>query len=335
MLTSCSCSTTSVVPVFIQFDASCEYLELVPGEVRKEIQMTSFVLIGTDATFEQIKELNENECVIRTFRPTELSKVLNQLQNDFDSDRDDSFREIKLKRGLERRDVVDKEDLKDLLDQEHPEQTLPTGIISPYQLYVTPDSQAVLDLADQLDGVQEIYDEALSWVWVSEEYLNGVPEKWYLPEEFLTDTPNLATNPSPGDIASDCSEQANTLASVLIADGWSEDDVRVVLGLVDFQGQIGGHAWVEINENGQWFALEATAGAYYDEDTNILTSATQIPYKYFRFATFPVEEVWYYYNNVYFWDEENLVGNAPQQFRMPSQSWLQQDLENFHGKHGN
>lgn len=332
LVTTISSGCAEKVPVFIQFHDNCDYYELVPGDVRREIQMTEFVLIGSDATMDQIKELNEHVCVIRTFRPAELSKVIHQLQGDFDSDRDSYFEEMKLKRGLEKQDVIDREDLKDLLEGENPEANWPGGIISSYQLYVTPDASAVQNLADQLDGVQEIYDEALSWVWVSEEYLNGVPEKWYYPEGFLTLTPDLANNPSPGDMASDCSEQANTLASLLIADGWSEDNVRVVLGMVDFQGQSGGHAWVEINENGQWFALEATAGAYYEESTNTLTPATSVPYKYFRYATYPVEEVWYYYNNEYFWDEENSVGNAPPEFRMPSQSWLQQDLQNFHSK---
>ena len=41
----------------------------------------------------------------------------------------------------------------------------------------------------------------------------------------------------------------------------------------------------------------ATAGAYYDEVTNTLTEAEYLPYNYFQYAEFPVEEVWYYYNN--------------------------------------
>jgi hypothetical protein len=324
----------TLLPVFIQFDSSCEYENLIPGDVRKEIEMESFVLIGTDATKNTIISLREESCVIRTFRPQDLKSVIEDLQNDFDTDRDSQFEELKMKRGLEEHDVLSKEELRELLEDKHPEQTLPGGIISPYQLYVTPEADAVVSLADQLDGIQEIYNEALSWIWISEEYLNGVAEKWYYPEEFLTDTPSLANNPSPGDIASDCSEQANTLVSLLIADGWDPEDVRVVLGLVDFQGTSGGHAWVEINENGQWFALEATSGAYYDESTNTLVDATHIPYKYFKYATYPVEEVWYYYNNIYFWDETIEAGNAPVSWRQDSAPAWQEELENFQGQQG-
>lgn len=322
------------VPVFIQFDSSCEYENLVLGDVRKEIEMESFVLIGTDATKNDIISLKEENCVIRTFRPSELKNVIEDLQNDFNADRDSQFEELKMKRGLEKQDVLSKEELRELLENKHPEQTWPGGVISPYQLYVTPEADAVVDLAAQLDGIQEIYNEALSWIWVSEEYLNGVAEHWYYPEEFLTDTPNLENNPSLGDIASDCSEQANTLVSLLVADGWGTGDVRVVLGLVDFQGTTGGHAWAEVYENGQWFALEATSGAYYDENSNTLVRATHMPYRYFKYATYPVEEIWYYYNNEYFWDETTGTGNAPVSWRQDSAPAWQEELENFQGQQG-
>ena len=75
-------------------------------------------------------------------------------------------------------------------------------------------------------------------MWVSERTLNDVIEKWLTPHEFLVDTPDYPTNPVPGRVASDCSEQANTLVSVLRAIGVSPDKVRVVLGEVNFDGNI-------------------------------------------------------------------------------------------------
>ena len=69
-----------------------------------------------------------------------------------------------------------------------------------------------------------------------------------------------------GRVASDCEEQANTLASILRARGVKAEDVRVVLGKVNFEGSIGGHAWVEVFEDGMWIPLEATSGDYWDDE---------------------------------------------------------------------
>ena len=336
-LVSCSSGSTinnklsDSVPIIIQFSNSCDFESLIPGENRMEIKTQDFTLVGSDINPMDIKSLNSNKCVIRTFRPSELKDVIQDLETDFEDDRKKRFQDNDLKRGLENKDVTGKDELKRHLEDKHPEEELPGEAISPYQLYVTPDSEAVQELAEKLDGVQEIYDEALSWIWVSETYLNGVEEMWYYPEEFLTETPGLSTNPSSGDIASDCSEQANTLTSLLIADGFGEENVRVVLGLVDFSGQIGGHAWVEIYEDGGWFALEATAGRYYDESTGTISESEDIPYNYFEYASFPVEEVWYYYNNEYFWDETQSSGNAPDSWKEQARSKLKERLQNFQG----
>lgn len=53
----------------------------------------------------------------------------------------------------------------------------------------------------------------------------------------------------------------NTLASLLIASGeYNESSVRVALGYVNFDGVTGGHAWVEVYEDGACFPLDATMG---------------------------------------------------------------------------
>ncbi len=322
------------IPVIVQFNAGCDYTTILDGDVQDTIEAKNFILVQTNATFAQIQQLNKLACVVRTFKPSELDTVLSELQDDFDSERDQKFHEVKLNRTIVKQDVTDQDELKQYLEnkRESELQELEGGIISEYQLYVTPESEAVVSLAAELGSdVQTIYDESLSWVWVSEEYLNGQAEYWFYPQDFLTDTPEMSTNPSPGNIASDCSEQANTLVSLLIASGQSPENVRVVLGLVDFGGSIGGHAWAEIYEDGKWFALEATAGAYYDEDTDTLTEASEIPYTYFRYHSFPVEQVWYYYNNEYF-KETGGESNAPEHWSQGGRSYLRDDIENFQGQ---
>jgi len=50
--------------------------------------------------------------------------------------------------------------------------------------------------------------------------------------------PEYETKPVRGRVASDYEEQANTLASILRARGVKAEDVRVVLGKVNFEGSI-------------------------------------------------------------------------------------------------
>ncbi len=327
LITGCSLFVTTV-PVIIQFDSSCDYESLITNEIRLEIENDDFILIGTDLTQVELEEIQTNECVLRTAHPSQIQTILGEIQNDLDDSRDEKIRELKLQRSLERQDVLDKDQLQNELERLHPEDDWPGGIIAPYQFYVTPNTDAIQDLAQSLDGIEEIYQESLDWIWISEEVLNGVEELWLYPEEFLTETPNYPTNPT-GMIASDCEDQANALASTLIAEGYDTTEVRVVLGLVNFEGQIGGHAWVEIYEDEKWFAIDPTMGDYYDENINKLINAPSVPYNYFKYHNYPSLEIWYYYNNEYFLDISTMGGNAPPSWRFSARSWLEDDLSNF------
>ncbi len=51
----------------------------------------------------------------------------------------------------------------------------------PFQLYVTPEEQVIQALAAQINGVEEAYTVAVKWVYVSEQKLNHVAEKWLTP----------------------------------------------------------------------------------------------------------------------------------------------------------
>lgn len=198
----------------------------------------------------------------------------------------------------------------------------------PYQDYVTPYDSTVKQLSDGITGKLEAYSAAVSWVWVSDMTLNGVGEKWLMPHVFLVDTPNYPTNPAKPREASDCEEQANTLVSVLLAEGIEAENVRVVLGIVDFGRGQGGHAWVEIYEDSRWLALEATSGSYYDDDSRRLVERRGLPYDYYGTHSYPVIEVWFYYNDVYYIDFIHNKENAPSHwstFQISSSVWTNCD----------
>ncbi|MBR9702035.1 hypothetical protein GOV13_03875 [Candidatus Pacearchaeota archaeon] len=180
------------------------------------------------------------------------------------------------------------------------------GHESYYQQFVTPDE--VKDYIEDLNE-KELYEKVTSFVWMPDKELHGIPEKWMTPVEFLEDSQNLDTNPL-GEIASDCSEQANTLVSMLRASGVSAKDVRVVLGKVNFSDVVGGHAWVEIKEGDKWMVLDPSLGPFYDEYFNIKLERDPIKYNYWKYHEYPSVEIWMYYNDVYFTDEEAEVAEG-------------------------
>lgn len=212
-----------------------------------------------------------------------------------------------------RRGIPDREELNKFMEKQSLQYE---NITSNYQMYVTPNAEAVESYIEEndLDDKYEIYDAAISWTWVSDETLNDEEEKWLTPAEFLEDTSLYSTNPVYGEPASDCEEQANTLASLLIASGeYNESMVRVAIGQVDFGDVSGGHAWVEVYEDGEWFPLDPTDGPYYDDDSSELIPAdsSEVDYDEYRDSSYPVVEIWYYYNNEYFIDLGTRSGNAP------------------------
>ncbi|MBN1786233.1 MAG: transglutaminase domain-containing protein [Candidatus Methanofastidiosa archaeon] len=187
--------------------------------------------------------------------------------------------------------------------------------LSPWQKFVTPDAPAIMELASSLDSVKGAYIEAVSWTWVSDDVLNGQSEKWLMPNVFLADTPSYPRNPVKGREVSDCEEQAYSLVSLLRAYGVPATDVRVVVGEVMVEGDTGGHAWVEILQEGQWLQLEATSGPYWDEDGQTLVSRRGGGFLYYTTHDYPVVDIWGYFNDVYYYNPVNGVGNAPEYWR--------------------
>jgi len=281
----------------VQIKQGCTIQYKTGAPITILLETKQFTFLAVKITDKKAEKLKQDKCVVRVLTPREARERYETLPEETKEALKEKIRELKLKRTV--------------LDV--PE--VPEELVSEYQLYVTPDDPAVQSFSGQIRSSAEAYATAVSWIWVSDQTLNHMAEKWLQPYEFLSDTPKYASNPAKGRIASDCSEQANTLASLLRAEGVAAENVRVVLGLVDFDGGIGGHAWVEVYDDGVWIALEATSGPYYDDERKQLVESGGLPYTYFKFFPYPVLEKWVYYNDLYFYDIETRKGNPPSSWR--------------------
>ena len=188
----------------------------------------------------------------------------------------------------------------------------------PFRVYVTPEDQAIEAIAMQINGVEDAYKVAVQWTYVSEQELNHVADKWLTPHEFLAGTPHYPSNPLKGEAVGDCEEQAHTLASLIRAEGIRPEEVRVALGEVRFGDEATGHAWVELLTNGQWVALDPGSGPYWDDKAGKLVSRRGMPFDYYANHTYPVLQIWAYYNDIYYYDPRDGSGNTPV-------SWLGDD----------
>ncbi len=287
-------------------------------EIVKVITKTNkAIYVQANLNEDEIERLQSYDCVLGIYNHEEAQRELAMAKEQLGSELTEDIRSWKLKRTLVKKDLSDRDALKNYLQEKHQEispEISPgqTGVISPYQLYVTPTEASVQSFSAGYNNNENLYlGAAQNWIWVSEQTLNGEAEKWLMPVEFLTQTPTYSTNPLPGKTVSDCSEQANTLASALRTSGVAATDVRVVLGEVNFEGTIGGHAWVELKQGNNWIVLDATSGPYYDDEAGQLVNQTPIPFDYFLYHEFPVIERWYYYNDQYFKDLSSGAGNAP------------------------
>jgi hypothetical protein len=189
---------------------------------------------------------------------------------------------------------------------------LKEGDESLFSHFVTPGKDVVRELAAGLDDPEEVYYTAVRWIYVSEETLNGVPDKWLTPEEFLTGTPDYPNNPVKGKVVSDCEEKANTLVSMIRVLGVSPDDVRVAAGKVLFDNKKVGHVWAELSIDGKWLVLDPTCGPYWDDNKARLVDRVGLPFDYYSGNDFPVIQVWTYYNDAYCLDLKDGSGDAPE-----------------------
>jgi len=191
--------------------------------------------------------------------------------------------------------------------------------IPDYQKYVTPDNPIVKSYitSNGITTNQQAYSSAVQWTWVSDQTLHGKPELWLMPFAFIQNTPTNPNNPVLGEMASDCESQAYTLVSILEAAQIPKTNVQVVVGEVNFSVEIGGHAWVQLYQNGEWLELEATSGPFWDDDDNKLVENEGFSFNYFKNHPYPVEEYWAFFNDAFFYNPHN----GKQSENLP-QHWL-------------
>jgi len=302
----------------LMVDADCPASAEYYDSGIKVTKTNSATYILAQLSEDEYERLEQADCVQAIYTTAQIEDALSQVKNQLKEEIAYDIKTQGLKRTIVRQDVTARDNLKEYLHNQHEEIPLEIleepgeGIIAPYQYYVTPEVASVQDFTGLFSSLEEIYlAAAYKWVWVSEETLNNQEEKWLTPDEFLTETPDFSTNPVSGKNVSDCSEQANTLASSLRASGVAATDVRVVLGTVNFEGSIGGHAWVELKQGDNWLILDPTSGSYYDDETGQFIEALPFPFDYFLYHEFPVVERWYFYNDQYFEDLTTGLGNAP------------------------
>ena len=282
----------------LQTERDC-VLPLQAKELLVRTDNYDLVVVETD----NLKELIENEGVLKVGDESEVKEFVNYSREVLAVEVEEKIRKLELKKNVY--DVVEIPELKVYMADEGWEAK--EGQVSPYQQFVTPDA-----VKDEVTGLtkEQIYEKTKSFVWVSDPVLHNSREKWLSPADFLVDTPAMDTNPVKGAIVSDCSEQANTLVSMLRASGVPAEDVRVVLGKVNFGGEVGGHAWVELKEDGKWQVLEATSGPFYDEERGEKVNRNGVSYDYWKYHEYPAVEVWTYYNDKYFTDEKEEVASG-------------------------
>lgn len=125
---------------------------------------------------------------------------------------------------------------KEILDAE-----VPDPIIKYAPLLVNPDDQGIKKLAVSLGGPEEIYLFVRDEIEYSESY-----DKRRTASEVLESKQG------------DCLGKSDLLAALLLAYGYTENEVKVSMGYVERKGERRHHAWVEFNNKGKWMVLDAS-----------------------------------------------------------------------------
>lgn len=164
---------------------------------------------------------------------------------------------------------------------------------------------------------EEAFSVASGIVYIHDIDLWGVNEKWIPATNVFTETPTLATNPTSLPV-SDCEEHAIVLVKLLREQGMEATSTRVVTGLVEINDEKYGHAWVQIlNEDSMWQNVEPTSGTYIENGE--LIPASSIPYNYYENREYPAVEIWSYFNDEYYVDNDG--GNAPADWEITATSY--------------
>lgn len=278
----------------VQFNRSCDLSGMPDAAIRQRIETDRYVFMAIALPRPLLRSLIEDDCVIKVADPENQDAFFAYAHAVLKEEMLEKARKLRFRETSDGVTGYPLSKLDDAWDKSK-------GEYSPLQAYVTPTEPLIKEQAKGKTP-EELYYGGLNWLWISDEALWGKEEVWVTPKTFLTSTRTEERNPAPGTPASDCSEQANTLVSLLRASGIPAKKVRVVIGEVYFDdNSSGGHAWVELYEDGSWIVIDATVGEYYDDEAGEFVNRT-LPFDYWRYHDFPIVDVWAYYNDKYFLD---------------------------------
>jgi len=88
----------------------------------------------------------------------------------------------------------------------------------------------------------------------------GNPKEWSYPRSFLAYKFDFWQLPAETIQwrKGDCEDRSILLCTMMRMVGVSPSNVRVVVGILHFDGGLGGHAWIEFKLGDEWYALEST-----------------------------------------------------------------------------
>lgn len=118
---------------------------------------------------------------------------------------------------------------------------VPDPVIKYAPLLVNPNDPEIKKLAVSLGGPEEIYLFVRDKIEYSESY-----DKRRTASEVLESG------------RGDCLGQADLLAALLLAYGYTGNEVKVSMGYVTHEGERRHHAWVEFDNKGKWVVLDAS-----------------------------------------------------------------------------
>ncbi len=132
-----------------------------------------------------------------------------------------------------------------------------SGDTSFYKLYITPNDQKMQDKASEIttNPLEPNWMEVRDWVsgnivYKSDSSNHGSSEYWQLPRETLDSR------------TGDCEDYAILTASLLRAAGWKSDEVYVLVGTANEDGQTVGHAFIKIKILGVWYWCEPQVNSW-------------------------------------------------------------------------
>jgi len=146
------------------------------------------------------------------------------------------------------------------------------------QRFIQPDCPTIQQLASQLDSIEDAYYWVAQNIFYVPDSSLGSSEVWLYPSQTIQRKKG------------DCEDFAILLCSLIRAKGTPAEEVRVVAGLVPSDGELVGHAWVELWYQGTWLPLETTTRG----------PQPPPPFEYYLTHTHPEHKRLYWFNDVYY-----------------------------------